>query len=95
MCTQSVGLLAGALENAGIATVCVALVRQVARRVRMPRALAVPFRFGAPLGGGGPSLQRTVLEAALGLLAAPGPGPVLADLDVPHNSGPSTWTDRA
>ena len=81
MCTQSVGLVAGVLEAAGIATTCVALVRSVAERVRPPRALAVPFPFGAPLGlaHDAPG-QRAVVAAALGLLAAPGPGPVLADL---------------
>jgi hypothetical protein len=80
MCTQSVGLVAGALEAAGIATVCVALVRDVAVRVRPPRALAVPFPFGAPLGRAGDADgQRAVVRQALALLAAPGPGPVLAD----------------
>ena len=79
MCTQSVGLLAGALEAAGIATVCLALLRDVARRVRMPRALAVPYPFGRPLGGKGPSEQHRVIAQALGLLGREGPGPLLAD----------------
>ena len=80
MCTQSVGLVAAALEREGIATVCIALVRHVAERVRPPRALAVPFRFGAPLGETNTAdEQRAVLRAALRLLEHPGPAPVLAD----------------
>ncbi|MDX2194255.1 MAG: hypothetical protein NW201_12940 [Gemmatimonadales bacterium] len=79
MCTQSVGLLAGALEARGIATVCVALLRDVAATMRLPRALAVPFPFGAPLGTSGPAGQHAVLAQALALLGAPGPGPLLAD----------------
>lgn len=81
MCTQSVGLVAGVLEGAGIATVCVALVRGVAERVRPPRALAVPFPFGAPLGRAHDAAgQRAVVARALALLGAVGPGPLLTDL---------------
>ena len=82
MCTQSVGLLAGILEGRGIATTCIALVRRIAERVRPPRALAVPFRFGAPLGrANDAAFQRNVLLQALRLLGDVGPPPVLADLD--------------
>lgn len=82
MCTQSVGLLAGELERRGIATVCIALVRHVAERVRAPRALVVPFDFGLPLGAPhDAALQARVLRAALELLGTPGPGPVLVDWD--------------
>jgi hypothetical protein len=79
MCTQSVGLLAGTLEAAGLATVCVALLRDVASVVRIPRALAVPFPFGAPLGGGDPAVAHRVVQEALALLRHGGPAPVLAD----------------
>lgn len=82
MCTQSVGLLAGELERRGIATACVALVRDVAEQVRIPRALAVPFDFGRPLGAPhDAALQTRVLRAALALLGTTGPGPVLVDWD--------------
>ena len=80
MCTQSVGLLAAEVENAGIPTACIALVRSVAERLRAPRMLAVPFPFGHPLGRpNDPDGQRDVLRAVLGLLVNSGPGPVLAD----------------
>ena len=81
MCTQSVGLLAGVLERLGIPTVCLALLSEVARKIGIPRALAVPFPFGHPLGGAGPELQRRVIGAALDLLERPGPGPILAQFD--------------
>jgi hypothetical protein len=81
MCTQSVGLLAAALERAGIATVCLALLPDVATEIRIPRALGVPFPFGHPLGAGGPALQHRVIAAALDLLLAPGPGPILSSFD--------------
>jgi hypothetical protein len=82
MCTQSVGLVAGVLEAAGIATTCVALVRSVAERVRPPRALAVPFPFGAPLGRAhdAPAQRRGGRRPRSACSAAPGPGPVLVDL---------------
>ncbi|HVA58558.1 MAG TPA: hypothetical protein VNF92_11785 [Gemmatimonadaceae bacterium] len=81
MCTQSVGLLAGVLEGAGISTVCVALVRSVAERVRPPRALAVPFPFGSALDrAGDPPRQRAVMRRAFDLLQCDGPGPILKDL---------------
>lgn len=80
MCTQSVGLVAGVLEARGIATTCIALLRGVAQKVRPPRALAVPFDFGAAMGPAGDSrTHEGVLRAALMLLEEPGPPPVLRD----------------
>jgi hypothetical protein len=47
----------------------VILLREIAEKVRPPRALAVPFRHGFPLGApNDPALQRSVVEAALSLL---------------------------
>lgn len=74
------GLIAGVLEQHGIATVCIALVRSIAEAVRPPRALAVPFPFGAPLGRENDEAgQIAVMSAALDLLDDPGPPPVLRD----------------
>ena len=84
MCTQSVGLVAGALEVRGIATVCIALVRSIAVAVRAPRALAVPFPFGAAMGPPGDvATQTAVLLVALSLLEEEGPGPLLRDWPSP------------
>jgi hypothetical protein len=69
MCNQTVCLVAAELERQGIATVAIQLLREVAQRVRPPRALFVPFRHGYPLGEpGNPQRQRAVLEASLRML---------------------------
>lgn len=86
MCNQTVGLVAAELERHGIVTVALQLLRNVAEKVRPPRALWVPFPHGYPLDTPGDAeRQRAVLRAALGVAALPGPGPVLVDLPV----GPS------
>ncbi len=66
-------LVAAALEQKGISTVVIQLLRLVTEKVRPPRALMVPFRHGYPLGSpDDPEKQRTVITAALNLLADPG-----------------------
>jgi hypothetical protein len=82
MCNQTVCLVAAELERRGISTVCLMLLREVAEKVRPPRALCVPFKHGYPLDAPHePARQRAVLEAALRLLETePGPPPVLRDL---------------
>src|SRR5574340_1174616 len=73
MCNQAVGLIAAELERQGIATVAIQRLRDVAERVRPPRARFVPFRHGYPLDiPGDPKRQHRVLEAALLLLEEPG-----------------------
>jgi hypothetical protein len=57
------------LEEAGIATVCIVMRREVAENVKPPRALYVPFPFGAPLGPAGDvQTQRGVIRGALAVL---------------------------
>ena len=83
MCNQAVSLIAAELERQGIATVCIILLRFVAERVRPPRALAVPFRHGDPLGApNDPALQRDVVTKALALLTREGPPPILDDYEI-------------
>jgi len=81
MCNQAVSLVAAELERRGIATVAIQLLREVAEKVRPPRALMVPFRHGNPLGlPDDPAGQHAVIEAALRLLEAPDLAPpVLAE----------------
>ena len=68
MCNQAVCLIAAELERRGITTVVVQLLREIAERVRPPRALFVPFLHGYPLDTpGDPKRQHAVLEAALRL----------------------------
>ena len=69
------------MEQHGIPTVCIALVREIAESVRPPRALAVPFRFGAPLGEANDDAgQIAVMRAALRLFEDSGP-PMLRDYE--------------
>ena len=76
-------LVAAELERRGIASVAIQLLREVALRVRPPRALCVPFPHGYPLGlPGNAALQRRVIDSALRLLEAPSLAPpVLVDFE--------------
>lgn len=78
MCSQAVSLIAAELERRGIATVAIVLLREIAERVRPPRALVVPYPHGFPLGKPhDPALQREVILHALSLLDSAGPPPLL------------------
>ncbi len=80
MCNQAVSLIAAEIEKRGIPTTCVMLLREIAEKVRPPRALCVPFPFGYPLGKPHDAEgQRSVLRAALALLEREGPAPVITD----------------
>jgi hypothetical protein len=74
-----VSALAVYLEEEGIATTVVGLIRLHLEKVRPPRALWVPFELGRPLGPPNyPEFQTRVLLAALQLLEAPvSSGPVI------------------
>ncbi len=74
------GLIARVLEEAGIATVCIIMRREVAENVKPPRALFVKFPFGAPLGPADDTeTQRGVILEALSVLAnATEPGMIVA-----------------
>lgn len=63
------GLVARELERRGIATVCLAMLEEVAEKVKPPRTLLVPFGWGQPLGPPGRAdLHRRVAETALAML---------------------------
>jgi hypothetical protein len=65
------------LEEDGIPTVAISLVRPQTERTRPPRALWAPFELGRPFGPpSDPAFQRRVLLTALAMLEAP-TGPVL------------------
>jgi hypothetical protein len=64
------------LEEEGIATVAVVLIRPQAENTKPPRALWVPFELGRPFGPpNDPAFQKRVIVAALGMLVEDG-GPV-------------------
>ena len=75
--------MAAELERRGVATLAIQLLREVALRVRPPRALFVPYLHGYPLGQpGAAASQRRVMETALRLLETPFlVPPVLVDFD--------------
>jgi len=79
MCTRAVGGLAHFLEDEGIPTTHISLIRLHTEKISPPRALWVPFEMGRPLGiPNDPAFQKRVLLAALNLLEAK-KGPVLED----------------
>lgn len=79
------GGLAIYLEEEGLATTQISLIRIHSERTNPPRALWVPFELGRPLGvPNDPAFQKRVMRAAFALLDAER-GPVLVDYpeDVP------------
>jgi hypothetical protein len=74
-----VSALAHLIEQRGIATVTLGLVRLHMEKVRPPRGLWLPFELGRPLGEpGDAAFQRRVLLAALSLLER-ADGPVILE----------------
>jgi hypothetical protein len=72
--------LAHYLEDEGLATVIVALVREHIVSMRPPRALWVPFELGRPFGApDNADLQRRVLRASLALLDKSSSAPLLEE----------------
>lgn len=79
------GGLAHYIEDEGIATTQISLIREHTEIIRPPRALWVSFDLGRPMGvPNDPAFQRSVLEHAISLFKAES-GPVLEDfpLDAP------------
>ena len=73
------------LEDEGIATTGISLVRVNTERMELPRFLWVPFELGRPFGAPHePDFQRRVLRAALGLLERRD-GPVILE-DFPDDA---------
>jgi hypothetical protein len=67
------------LEEEGIATVAISLIRPQTEKTRPPRTLWVPFQLGRPFGPPGePAFQRRVVVAALQLLER-STGPVIIE----------------
>lgn len=70
MCNQSVGLIQRIIEQQGITTVSLSLLREITEKVRPPRALFVPYPLGYPLGAPDDSaLQTRIIRAAFALLS--------------------------
>ncbi len=66
---QTVGLAQAEIENRGIPTASITMLPDITRKIRPPRALAVPYPLGFPLGeANNPGLQTEVLLALMALL---------------------------
>ena len=81
------------IEDEGVPTVSISLIREHTETMQPPRALWVPFQLGRPLGvPGDAAFQRRVLVAALDLFDRDA-GPVLEDYpeDAPAGDGHTTW----
>jgi hypothetical protein len=90
-----VGVLSRALEQTGLVTVGITMVREHTEKVKPPRALWVPYPYGRPLGApDNPELQFRVIRAALHLFDAP-VGPVLADFNDDSVEGDQTLPQAA
>lgn len=73
------GLIQRAIEQAGIATIGISIVRDYSEKVRPPRTVFVRWPFGHPLGEpGNVRQQRAVLcEAFKALYAIAEPGTII------------------
>ena len=82
MCNQSVGLIQGVIEKAGIPTVSISLLKEVTEKVKPPRALFVDLPLGFPLGRpNDPARQKEIITAALQLLESEEPLPIIRDFE--------------
>ncbi len=88
------GALAHYIEDEGVPTTGISLVRENTERLRPPRFLWVPFELGRPLGAPNEAaFQTKVLRSALALLERRDPAPILEDF--PHDApgdGPTDLT---
>ena len=91
-------VLAHYLEEEGLATTIVSLVRLHSETIEPPRSLFVSFELGRPLGQpNNHVLQREVLEQALGLLESDNGASLISDFDQ-SNDGTETnesWSPTA
>ena len=77
--------LAHYLEEEGLSTTLIGLIRNHVERIQPPRALWVPFELGRPVGPpNNPDFQKRVIEAALALLDRED-GPVILE-DFPEDA---------
>jgi hypothetical protein len=77
-----VSALSHYIEDEGVPTVAISLIRPHSERIANPRSLWVPFELGRPLGPpGDAAFQSRVLRAALALLETAGGPVVLRDFE--------------
>jgi D-proline reductase (dithiol) PrdB len=78
-----VPVLARWIEAAGIPTVTVTMMPDIAQALFAPRIVGVEFPFGHPFGmPGQPAMQRRVLESALTVLSGAASFGTRVDVDI-------------
>jgi hypothetical protein len=83
MCHRSVGLIQRGIEEAGIPTVSVTHLPRVTTRIRVSRALQIPWPMGQAFGpANSPDVHHDVVLTCLELLHA-ATGPTLAQFSDP------------
>jgi hypothetical protein len=94
LCTRAVSALAHYLEEEGIPSVAIALIRPQAEHTRPPRALWVPFELGRPIGPPGDAkFQKRVILTALQMLEAEPAASLIVDFpdDDPREQPDPGW----
>lgn len=83
VCNQTAGLVARELERSGVSTVCAVTIKEVARQIRLPRAVFINFPFGRTLGRAGDVAMQTsiVSDMARALKTLDRPGKII---DLPY-----------
>ena len=67
---QTVGLAQATIEERGIPTASITMLAEITEKIRPPRALAVPYPLGFPLGESNkPELQTKILRQLLALVS--------------------------
>ena len=92
-------MLARLVEAAGIPTVTVTMMPDVAAALLTPRVVGVEFPFGHPFGmPADRAMQRTVLETALTVLSGAGEFGSRVDVDiewpVPRAAAYKSWQPK-
>ena len=92
-------VLARFIEAAGIPTVTVTMMPDLATAVLAPRIIGVEFPFGHPFGmPGDRTMQRTVLETALTVLSGAAGFGTRVDVDiewpVPRAAAYKSWQPK-
>ena len=95
MCYQSVGLIARAIEEAGIPTISMTSARDVTESVKPPRAVFLNFPLGFQTGKPfDRELQMSILRdafEALKTITEPG---TIVDLPYEWQPGDNSWEDN-
>ena len=95
MCHQSVGLIARAVEEAGISTVVISSALDITQAVKPPRSVYVNFPLGHQIGKPNqPELQRSILQDAFRALEAHTVPGLITTLPYIWDPEDDSWEDR-